>query len=135
MDNETLQALLSEEEIRQEMSELKRRSPQERERFRKAMEALRQVEHRAYLAVAFMEYDLLKSPDAKRYLETAKANSTKLIKEDKQAIQGLEIEAAQIEYDLAKFDCETTDKEYDKLKSISIHYQSDKKFTGPTERA
>lgn len=130
MNDETFQNLLTEEEIRQQMSQITRRYQSEREELRKTHEDLAKKEARAYLAVTFLEDHLLTNANAKAYLKKAKEAGTKLIKEDKLAIQQLEIETEQIAYDLAKFNADTSDKQFAKLESQLSYFQTLMKFAG-----
>ena len=54
---------------------------------------------------------------------------------DKEAIVILETESRKTAYDLAKFDCETSDKEYAKLESLLSYAQSLMRFTGQVEKS
>jgi hypothetical protein len=45
----------------------------------------------------------------------------------------LETESKQAAYDLCKFDCDTSDKQFDKLEKQLSYYQSLMKFTGTRE--
>lgn len=116
------------------MSAIAERYPSERQTLREAYDGLTQAEAKAQLAITFLEDHLLTNPDAKSYLERAKKDGTKLTVADKEAIVTLETQAKRIAYDLAKFDCETSDKEYSKLEAILSYYQSLMKFTGQTVR-
>ena len=134
MENETLLTLLTESEIRERMATIADRYPKERTALRNAREALSTVEAKALLAVTFMEPDALTSKNAKEALQKAIEKSTKLLAADKDAIVILETEERKIAYDLAKFDCETSDREFEKLSALLIYEQSAKKFTGHIER-
>jgi chromosome segregation ATPase len=133
MDNETLNVLLTEEEIRQQMSDITRVYPEERKELKEALDALSKREHRAYLAVTFLEPQLLTNEDAKSYLRRAMEAKKNLIKEDKIAIQQLEIESEKIAYELAKFNADTSDKQFAKLDRQLSFFQSTMKFTGSRE--
>jgi hypothetical protein len=133
MDNETLSQLLSEEEIRQQMSDITKRYSTERKGLRMAFDGLAKAEAKAQLAVTFLRPDLLTNGDAKVWLLTAKNEGTKLLAADKEAIVMLEIESRKVTYDLAKFDCESSDKQFDKLEKQLSYYQSLMKFTGSRE--
>jgi hypothetical protein len=133
MNNETLSQLLTEEEIRQQMSDITRRYATERGGLRKTFDGLSKAEAKAQLAVTFLEPDLLTNENAKTWLRKAKTEGTKLLAADKEAIVLLEIESKKVAYDLAKYDCDTSDKQFDKLEKQLSYYQSLMKFTGSRE--
>ena len=130
MNNETLDHLLSEDEIRQQMSEITHRYQTERGGLRAAFDGLAKAEAKAQLAVTFLQPELLTNESAKTWLTKAKAEGVKLLAADKEAIVLLECESKRIAYDLCKFDCDTSDKQFDKLEKQLSYYQSLMKFTG-----
>jgi hypothetical protein len=133
MDDTTLDQLLSEEEIRQQMSEITRRYPIERAALRAAFDGLSKAEAKAQLAVTFFEPDILTNEDAKKWLTRARTEGTKLLAADKEAIVLLEVQEKKIAHDLCKFDCDTSDKQFAKLESQQSYNQSLMKFTGVKE--
>jgi hypothetical protein len=133
MNDETLSHLLTEEEIRQQMSVITNRYLKERAALKTAMDGLAKTEAKAQLAITFLQPELLSNPDAKNWLTKAKTEGTKLIAADKEALVTLEIESKKIAFDLAKFDCDTSDKQYSKLEALLSYHQSLMKFTGQTE--
>jgi hypothetical protein len=134
MDNDTLEQLLSEEEIRQQMSDITKRYITERSALRAAFSGLSKLEAQAQLAITFLEPDLLTNTDAKKWLTRAKTEGTKLTVADKEAIVTIECQEKRIAYDLCKFDCDSSDKQFAKLESQLSFLQSLMKFTGATER-
>lgn len=116
--------LLSEDDVRQRMSDIARRYDGERQALRDAYAKLAKREAETQLAITFIEPKLLKNLNAKQYLEKAKDGGTKLTVADKEALIMLELETEKVNYDLAKFDCETSDKEYAKLEPQLSFYQS-----------
>jgi hypothetical protein len=80
----------------------------------------------------FLDPKLLTDERAKEVLTKAQGKGMKLIKEDKEAIVILETEARQTDYDLAKFDCETSEKDYSQLEKQLSYFQTVMKFTGAT---
>jgi hypothetical protein len=133
MDNETLSNLLTEEEIRQQMSDISRRYTIERGGLRAAFDGLSKAAAKAQLAVTFLEPNLLTNENAKQWLLKAKTEGTKLLAADKEAIVLLETESKQAAYDLCKFDCDTSDKQFDKLEKQLSFFQTLMRFTGPKE--
>lgn len=107
--------LLSEDDVRQRMSDIARRYDSERQALRDAYARLAKKQARAHLATKFLQPDLLTHPEAKEYLVKALAEKTKMHAPDIEAILDIELEGVKMEYDLAKFDCETSDKDYAKL--------------------
>ena len=134
MNDDTLKHLLTEEEIRKQMSDIAGRYTREREALKAAMDGLGKTEAQAQLAITFLEPSLLTNEDARKWLTRAKTEGTKLTVADKEAIVMLEIESKRIDYDLKKFDCDTSDKQYAKLEALLSYHQSLMKFTGATER-
>lgn len=120
--------LLTEDEIRQTMSDITRRYEGERQKLRDAYEAFGKREARVQLAITFMEPSLLLNHDARGYVERAKTDSVKLTIPDKEAIIMLECETEQVAYDLAKFDVETSDQMYRKLEPQLSYFQSEMKL-------
>lgn len=119
-----VEPLLSEDDIRQRMSDIARRIPDERQKLRDAYDLLAKREAKVQLAITFLEPNLFYKKEAKEYVEKAKTNGTKLTVADKEALIMLELETEKIAYDLAKFDCETSDKDYAKLEPQLSFYQS-----------
>lgn len=134
MDNSTLNELLTEEEIRQRMSTIAREYPTQREALKTAYTGLAKAEAKAQLAITFLEDDVLENPDAKKYLQTAKENGTKLTVADKEAIVLIETDSLKTAYDLAKFDADSSDKDFSKLEALLSFYQSMMRFTGAIEK-
>ena len=121
MDN---QPVLTEDDIRQRMSDIARRAVRERSDLRAAYETFAKREARAQLAITFQQPDLLGRKEAREYVEKAIKDKVKLNAPDKEAIIMIELESEKIAYDLAKFDCETSDKDYSKLEKQLSFYQS-----------
>ena len=130
MNDETLEQLLTEDEIRRKMSVIHRRYSSERQALRDAFDGLSRAKAEAHVATMFLEPEMFKDENAKAFLAKAKAKGLKLIKEDKESLVILEMEARQTAYDLAKFDCETSDKEFAQLDKQLTFYQSIMKFAG-----
>lgn len=120
----THEDILTEDEVRQRMSDITRRFPSERDALRQAYEALAKREARALLAINFRQPDLLGRKEAREYLQKAIDDNVKLTDPGKEALKDLELETEKIAYDLAKFDCETSDKDYSKLEKQLSFYQS-----------
>lgn len=120
--------MFDEAKIKEEMAAISARFPSERDTLRKAMEALQKREAKALLAVTFLQPELLYRQEAREYLAKAKAEGTKLTVGDKEAIVNIELEAEKIAYDLAKFDCETTKQQFDKLAPQLSFLQSEMKL-------
>lgn len=118
------QAILTEDEVRQRMSDLTRKAVDERARLKDAYINIGRAEAMAQLAITFDEPTALKSDKAREYLKKAKAEKIRLTDAVKEAIIALECETLKLEYDLAKFDCETTDKDFAKLEKQLSFYQS-----------
>lgn len=116
--------LLSEDDVRQRMSDISRRFESERLELRKAYANLAKREAKAQLAITFLQPDLFYRKEAKDYLISAQTNGTKLTVADKEALIMLELEDEKLAYDLAKFDCDTSDKDYAKLEPQLSFYQS-----------
>lgn len=130
MNNETLEQLLTENEIRERMSVISRRYPTERRTLRDAYQGLAKAKAEAHLATMFLDADLLHDPRAKEFLAKAKARAVKMIADDKSALVALETEERQTAYDLAKFDCETSEKDYAQLEKQLSFFQTVMRFTG-----
>lgn len=111
--------------IKSEMAIIEQRFEDERRKLKDATQALAKREARAYLAISFNEPDLLTNEKAKEYLSKA----GKLTVDDKKYLLALEVEAEQIAYDLAKFDCDTSRQHYDKLQPQLSFLQSEMKLT------
>ena len=120
----THQPILTEDEIRQRMSDITRRAETERQRLREAYEKYARREARAMLAITFQQPTLLGRAEAREYLQKSITEGVKLTESGKEALLDLELEPEKIEYDLAKFDCETSDKDYSKLEKQLSFYQS-----------
>jgi hypothetical protein len=116
--------ILTEDEIRQRMSDIARRVEKERQDLRDAYAALAKREARATLAIAYRQPDLLGKVEAREYLQKAIDENVKLTETGKEALLNLELEDLKSNYDLAKFDCETSDKDYAKLEKQLSFYQS-----------
>lgn len=125
----THQPILTEDEIRQRMSDITRRTEEERQNLRNAYAALSKREARTILAITFQQPELLGRAEAREYLQKAITDSVKLTESSKEALLNLELESEKITYDLAKFDCETSDKDYSKLEKQLSFYQSLLKLT------
>lgn len=118
------QPLLTEDEVRQRMSDISRWVETERQKMRDALETLAKREPRVQLGITFLEPDLFYKAEAKKYVTAAKENGTKLTVADKEAIIMLELEDEKMNYDLAKFDAETSDNMFKKLEPQNSFYQS-----------
>ena len=116
--------LLTEDEVRHTMSTLTRGYEAERERIKNAHKAFNKREAQVQLAITFLEPDLLYNKQAKDYLTAAKENKIKLTVADKEALIMIELEKEKVEYDLAKFDCDTSDSLFKKLEPQQSFYQS-----------
>lgn len=116
-------------QVKQRMEILANRFPGERETLKTAYKAVKEVEHRTFLAVSFAEPDLLTNEEARAYLKRAITDKKKLTESDKEALARLENEKIHIDYDLAKFDCDTTEKDYAKLEKLLNFAQSEMKFS------
>jgi hypothetical protein len=124
VDQTTHQPILTEDEIRQRMSDIMRRVEKERATFRAAYETLTKREARVQLAITFQEPKLFNRQESREYMERALEEKVKLLAPDKEALILIELEPEKIAYDLAKFDCETSDKDYAKLEKQLSFYQS-----------
>jgi hypothetical protein len=100
----------------------------ERKKLREAIENLSKKKATALLAVTFNEPTLLQTDQAREMLANAKSKGVKLIKEEKEAIADLDIAEWQIAYDLAKFDCDTSDKAFRQLETQLSFIQSEMKL-------
>ena len=116
--------LLSEDDVRQRMSDIARRYDSERQALRTAYKNLAKREAEAQLAMKFLQPDLMKTDKAREYIKKAIEDKVKLTVADIEALILVELETEKIEYDLAKFDCETSDKDYAKLEPQLSFYQS-----------
>lgn len=121
--------MFDEAKIKKEMDEISARFPEERERLKKATEKIGKREAKAQLAITFLQPELLYNANAKEYVRKAKDEGVKLTEADKKAIIAIELEADQIELDLAKFDCETSRQQFDKLQPQLSFLQSEMKLT------
>lgn len=114
--------------IKHNLVVLTNRSAGERKTLRGASEDLHKKKAIAQLAITFNKPELLNNDEAKAYLQQSIEGNIKLHAPDKEAIIELEIDALKIAYDLAKFDCDTTDQEYDKWKTQLMFVQSEMKL-------
>lgn len=119
----------SQDELRQRMSEISTRYPQERQRLKAAYEALAKKEALVHLAITFREPTTLSNEKARDYLQNALESGYKLTESDKKALVALELETEQLEYDLAKFDCETSEKDFKLLDPQLSYYQTELRVT------
>lgn len=119
---------MSDDEVRHRMSEISRRFPGEREAMRNAYKALAKREAKVQLAITFLQPELLYRQEAKAYLQKAKEEGTKMTVADKEALIMLELEAEKVAYDLAKFDCETSTKDFAQLEPQLSYLQSEMKL-------
>lgn len=115
--------------IRSEMAIIEKRFPQERQKMKDAVIALGKKEAMAHLAITFRQPELLTSEQARAYLQKAVDEGKKLTETDKEALVTLEVQAERIAYDLAKFDCDTSSKHYEKLAPQLSYLQSEMKLT------
>lgn len=120
--------MFDETKIKKEMDEISARFPEERKRLKEATEKIGKREAKAQLAITFMQPELLYDPRAKEYVQKAKDGGVKLTEADKKAIIALELEADQIALDLAKFDCETSKQQFEKLQPQLSFLQSEMKL-------
>lgn len=93
-----------------------------------AYKALAKREAKAQLAITFLQPELLYNADARSYVQRAKDEGTKLTVGDKEAIINLELEAEKVAHDLAKFDCETSIKDFAMLQPQLSYLQSEMKL-------
>jgi hypothetical protein len=121
--------LLTEQQIRTRMSAISERYPDERKRLKEAYEALAKKEALVHLAITFKEPTTLSNEKARDYLQNALESGYKLTESDKKALVGLELEAEQLTYDLAKFDCETSEKDFKLLDPQLSYYQTELRIT------
>jgi hypothetical protein len=135
MEDELLDQLITEEEIRQRMSLIAREFPNARKRLSEAYKALRKQKSVTHLAIKYLDAELLTNEKAKDYVVRAKdPKGPKLTESDKEALTHLELETLVDAWEDAKFDCETLDKDYAKLEPQLSYYQSLMKYTGVPER-
>jgi hypothetical protein len=125
-----LNQLLSEEEIRQKMTEISRNYLKERRALKDAFRGLARRKALAQKAAKLAATELLTDPDAIDFLQ--RNQSGKWTEADKEAVVILETSKDQEAYDEAKFDCDTSDKYFAQLEKQLTYYQSLMKFTGPT---
>jgi len=116
--------LLSEDDVRQRMSDIARRYDGERQALRDAYARLAKREAETRLAIRFLQPDLLKRKDARDYVQKVVDDKVKITVDDIDALILIELEDEKIGYDLAKFDCETSDKDFAKLEPQLSFYQS-----------
>ncbi len=116
--------ILSEEQIRQRISQISERYPTERQKLQDAYKEVAQKEAKTHLAITFRQPELLSNEKAREYLQTAVDSGQKLTESDKSALVELELEGGKLEYDLAKFDCETSEKDFKQLETQLSFYQS-----------
>ena len=120
--------MFEESEVTKRMAEITTRFPGERQALRDAYSVFAKREAKVLLAITFSEPDLLYKQEAKDYITKAKENGVKLTVGDKEAILALELETEKVAYDLAKFDCDTSDKDYSKLEAQLSFIQSQMKL-------
>lgn len=111
------------------MSEISERYPQERKRLRTAYQNKAKKEALVYLAVRFKQPEALSNEQARQYVQDAIENGIKLTEADAKAIVELELEGATLEYDLAKFDCDTSEKDFKNLEPQLSYYQTELRIT------
>lgn len=121
--------MLSENALRERMSEISTRYATERKTLKDAYEKLTKKEALVHLAITFKEPTTLQNEKARDYLTNALENGYKLTESDKKALVSLELETEQIEYDLAKFDCETSEKDFKLLDPQLSYYQTELRIT------
>lgn len=110
------------------MVEIADRYPGERQKLRDAYAALAKREAKVQLAITFLEPHLFYNKDAKAYMASALEKGTKLTVSNKEALIMLELESEKVAYDLAKFDCESSDKDFNKLEPQLSYLQSEMKL-------
>jgi hypothetical protein len=91
---------------------------------RDAYKALARREAETQLAIKFLQPDLVKTVKAKEYIQKAVEDKVKMTVGDIDALILVELETEKIGYDLAKFDCDTSDKDFAKLEPQLSFYQS-----------
>ena len=116
--------LMSEDDVRQRMSDISRRHEPERQALRDAYAALAKREAQVQLAITFMRPELFYKFEAKQMMEEALEKKLKLYAADKEAIIMLELEELKTAHDLLKFDCDTSDGDFKKLEPQLSFYQS-----------
>ncbi len=133
MEQEVLDQLLSEDELRQEMSRINRGYLAERNALKDAFRGLAKKKALALKAAKLMTPELLKNDDAITFL-TGLLGGKPPTESDKEAIVILETSDAQDTYDECKFDCDTSEKYFAQLEKQLSYYQSLLKHVGATER-
>jgi hypothetical protein len=133
MDEQVLEQLLTEDELRTEMSRINRGYIEERNRLKDAFKGLARKKALAHRAAKLLIPELLTDPDAQMFLQALTVGKPPS-ESDKEAIVILETSKDQEAYDEAKFDCDTSDKYFAQLDRQVSYYQSLMKHTGPTER-
>lgn len=131
MDEEILDQLLTEDELRREMSRINRGYLAERSALKEAFIGLARKKALAHKAAKLVMPELLTDADAMDMLERLKGGKPPT-DADKEAIVILETSSAQEAYDGAKFDCDTSEKYFAQLDRQVSYYQSLMKHVGPT---
>jgi hypothetical protein len=121
--------MFDETKIKADMAAISERFPGERQKLREATGKIAKREAKIRLAITFLQPDLLYSPEARTAVQAAKDKGTKLNEADKEAIIALELGDDKINYDLAKFDCETSRQQFDKLAPQLSYLQSEMKLS------
>ena len=124
-----MQEILSEEQVRERISQISKRFAGERKRLQDAYRVVAEKEAKTHLAVTFKQPELLSNDDAREYLQKAIDSNQKLTESDKEALVMLELDSFKIAYDLAKFDCDTSEKDFKQLETQLSFYQSLMKLT------
>jgi hypothetical protein len=127
---EVLDLLLTEEELRQRMSNISRNYIAERREYAEAMKGYATRHAIAHLSAKVLETKYLKDPRAIEFVEllkTAKAPTDS----DKEALVQLELEEQKDRVDAAKFACDTSDKAFEQFRAQSINYMAILKNNGP----
>jgi len=115
---------MSEEDVRQRMSDISRRCTAERQALRDAYANLAKREAQVQLGITYLEPELFHKAEVKEKVRRARDEKIKLTVADKEALTLLELEDLKAAYDFAKFDCETSDKDFAKLEPQLSFYQS-----------
>ena len=116
--------LMSEDDVRQRMSDISRRCVTERQALRDAYANLAKREAQVQLGITYLQPELFYKSEVREKIERAKNEKIKLTIADKDALTLLELEDLKAAYDFAKFDCETSDKDFAKLEPQLSFYQS-----------
>lgn len=121
--------LLTESEVKERMERIANRYASERDKIKDAYSGLTLAEARAQLAVTLMEPGALNNEEARSALKKCIDKGIKMIAADKEAIVLLETQDQRTAYDMAKFQADTSDKEYAKLEPLLSYSQSLMRFT------